>query len=447
MARSRYPRVFGSSSAKARSRAAFVATDATPTPTPTPTPAFRAYNGTVIGFGDSRVQALHNDYPANRNLSSRNFLGIARALSGDRINYNGLNFGVAGNTTAQMLARLPDVITAAKAANARYVVVRGGFNSIAAGLSAATAFADIQSICDALIAQQIQPIPVLDTGAGINPSSGQPYLNEAAGAQLNQFNVLLQAYADSKGIPAFDPRPAVLSSAPGVYPFVFKSGHSEDNLHPNLRGARAEGVALWAFMQPLIGTAPSLRFTGADVLANPTLATTTGGTLGTGATGTVPAGYTATAREAAGATAVISTNLRTDGRREIVMQITTGTTPPTFLAQQAFSLEQATLAGIGMGDVFEGGAEITIDAGATGLTGVSAFARFIGPNAGFVIQYDTFPDVNGAFGTVEGDLTFTSRAAPVVVTEAPTSAGWFCRAYFGAAGSATVRIIPFAKKA
>jgi hypothetical protein len=125
----------------------------------------------------------------------------------------------------------------------------------------------------------------------------------------------------------------------------------------------------------------------------------------------------------------------------------TATSAATFLNQQAFAVEQAfALANIPVGAVLDGGAEISIDPGATGLTGATSFVRYVGGSVGFVIHYDMFPDANGAHGTIDGGFSYTARSKPLTISETPTQGGWFFRAYFGGAGNATIRIIPRARK-
>jgi lysophospholipase L1-like esterase len=403
----------------------------TPSPTPpaTPSPAalpdFGPFNGEIVGYGDSRTQSQYKDYPINRVLSSRNFLTVGRALSGNRIKA-GPDFGVSGDTTAKALARLNEVTAAAP----RYVVIRLGVNSIAIGVSAAETFRDIQQMSEALIKVGSEPILVLETGSGNLPAS--------LGAAVNDLNARLQAYADSRGLRVFDPRPALLSSTPGIWPFVFREGYSEDDLHANLRGAIAEGTAFWNFMSPFVSSAPSLAATGASLLANASLSDPDGGELVDGASGTVPAAFTARTRGSPGATAIFSVNKLSDGSNEIVM-VATATGAATYADPQGIGLEQVMdAAGLKIGDVICGGVEISIDAGATGLIGVTTFVRYTGEN-GLVIEYDMYPDVGEAFGTIDGGITYATRTKPLQVQKTPSEASWYSRAYFASAGTATIR--------
>ena len=327
----------------------------------------------------------------------------------------------------QALTRIGDVI----AVSPRYVVIRIGVNSIAAGATGADTFVTVEQMCETLIRAGSEPILVLDTGGGDLP--------EGNGIQLNDYNARLQAYAAARGLKVFDPRPGLLASPPGTWPFVFRPGYTEDELHPNLRGAFAEGVAFWAFLSPLIGAAPSRAATGRVLMSNAAFSDGDGGVAEVGATGTLPADFTGIARGGEGATATFSINTLADGSREVVM-VATATAAASAEDPQGIGLEQIFAdAQLRVGDVFEGGADIVIDPGATGLIGVTSFVRYAAGDQLF-ITYDMFPDLGSPFGAIECGITYTTRAPPLRVAETPTEASWYTRAYFNGPGRATIRI-------
>jgi hypothetical protein len=69
---------------------------------------------------------------------------------------------------------------------------------------------------------------------------------------------------------------------------------------------------------------------------------------------------------------------------------------------------------------------------------VTTFVRYTGEN-GLVIEYDMYPDVGEAFGTIDGGITYATRTKPLQVQKTPSEASWYSRAYFASAGTATIR--------
>lgn len=145
------------------------------------------------------------------------------------------NFGVSGNTTSQMVARLPDVLAAAP----NFCVVHAGTNDIPSG-SADTAIANLTIIYDSLkdIGCTVIAVPILGR-------SGAAALTSAGRARGHKINAWIRRQADARenfyvadcGL-VFDD---LASTA-----WAEKSGYTPDGIHPNAIGGLpiAQRVAL-----------------------------------------------------------------------------------------------------------------------------------------------------------------------------------------------------------
>ena len=140
------------------------------------------------------------------------------------------NFGVSGNTTAQMLDRLDDVL--ASGPTPQVVVILGGTNDIARGMPVEDALANLRTIAERVRDSGRRPVLVCP------PPSGS-FRRERAEA----LRAGLRDYARGQGFVFVDPWPAM--EDPG------RRGWSRpelalDVLHPNERGQYviAEQIAL-----------------------------------------------------------------------------------------------------------------------------------------------------------------------------------------------------------
>lgn len=135
------------------------------------------------------------------------------------------NAGVAGNTTAQCLARFDADVTAHDPAVA---VIGGGVtNDQGNGVSTATTRANIVAMVAAARVAGIRPVlrncPPVDTaGTGAFNTTA---LRRAA---VDAHNAWLALYAASEGIPLIDIHRPLVDPATGGY----KSGYTSDSVHP-----------------------------------------------------------------------------------------------------------------------------------------------------------------------------------------------------------------------
>lgn len=116
----------------------------------------------VAAIGDSITDQNNNSSIFNLNsIGYMTWLGI---LSDQKINFDvGLNFGVSGNTSADILARIPGVITAMIARNCRRAVCHWNTNDVNGGIALETSMSNTQKIYKALSDAGIEfvVVPVL----------------------------------------------------------------------------------------------------------------------------------------------------------------------------------------------------------------------------------------------------------------------------------------------
>jgi len=152
------------------------------------------------------------------------------------------NFGVSGNTTAQMLGRLDEVL--ASGPTPQVVVILGGTNDIARGLPVEDALSNLRTIAERVRDSGRRPVLVCP------PPSGS-FQRERA----EELRAGLRDYARGQGFVFVDPWPAMEDPE--------RRGWSRpelalDVLHPNERGQYviAEQIALalgWPVPPPHAG--------------------------------------------------------------------------------------------------------------------------------------------------------------------------------------------------
>lgn len=140
------------------------------------------------------------------------------------------NFGVSGNTTAQMLERLDEVL--ASGPTPQVVVILGGTNDIARGMPVEDALANLRTIAEKVRDSGRRPVLVCPPPSG----SFQRERAEALRAGLRD-------YARGQGFVFVDPWPAMEDPARRGWA---RPELALDVLHPNERGQYviAEQIAL-----------------------------------------------------------------------------------------------------------------------------------------------------------------------------------------------------------
>ena len=196
-------------------------------------PIAKAQNSTLF-LGDS-ISYSPQDF-VNGNWAAQTFVrsGAEVLKLGDA--------GVPGNATAQMLARVPDVIALSPA----NCVVMGGTNDL--GLDLALTLANIDQIVKELQQNGIRPILGL-----LPPRTGGT-------ANVLATNAVIQRYAIKNGLPYVDFFAVLADPATGDY----LPGYSTDGIHPSENGAAAMASTFLKTTQRLFIPVPSFLPTNSN---------------------------------------------------------------------------------------------------------------------------------------------------------------------------------------
>jgi hypothetical protein len=349
----------------------------------------RAQN-VMAAIGDSRVAQIHLD-GLFRNISAANHFGWGNALAGERVVLSG-NWGVSGDRTDQMLARLNPALTS----GAGWLYIHAGVNDIGAAFANYTpaigpyagvlvtpanvgliAFANIKYAADAALLQGIRPLIVLDPGSTA--------LTAAQIGQLIELNERIREYVErTPGAVLFDLPAALWLPTNSTTAIAFCANCMRDTTHQSSVGAYIAGKAFAALLQAIIPPMPRqvrniIETPSANslvsLMANPLFATTTGGTAGAGATGSVPASWTVQRGSGSGTqTVVVSTGAPADGSPGTELILTC-----TFSAagDEIRLFQDITLANWSQGDILQGQANIAVDASAN-LAAAYAYLSAVG---------------------------------------------------------------------
>lgn len=195
--------------------------------------------------------------------------------------FDGLNAGFAGETTAQVLARVDRPARLAP----EIMVVSAGINSVVTGVSAASIESDLQAICQYYLNRGIKVIlsNIRPVGTVFIPdNSSQLTVRKDVNAWVRTFatttpNVafwdVAAAYDDGGGRPL--------------------AGYTADGLHPVSLGSQHAALALIPIMQRLIAPLAQQTIPDADNFFPNGRLTGGGGRAGTGVTGRVAHGFSA----------------------------------------------------------------------------------------------------------------------------------------------------------
>src|SRR5579863_20978 len=160
-----------------------------------------------------------------------------------------INRGIGGQTTMQMLARFgQDVVSL----NPKALVVLGGTNDIAAGISLNQIEDNLTMIGDLAKAHGIKPVfgsilPVSDYHKDTDPRFEMT--TNRPPATIRSINSWIQSYCQSQGFVYLDYYSAMIDSAGQL-----QADLSDDGLHPNAKGYRVMSpVALEAIGRVLSG--------------------------------------------------------------------------------------------------------------------------------------------------------------------------------------------------
>lgn len=342
---------------------------------------------TIAFYGDSITGAAGGNTGTTISRSAIGYATWVPILSRQRVFWPvGNNFGVAGNTTAQMLARLGDVT----AARPDVCAIHGGTNDLA--LTYEESIANLAAMYDALLGAgcRVIAVPILPRG-----DVTTTLLNKIL--RVNQW-IVGQREA-RRNFAVVDCSLVWTDPATGAP----RPAYTADNLHPNSLGAYFIGKEIAAvlsawFPTPLILPANPLDVYSAtdnpagNLLSNGGFTGTTG-TLSNGFTGQLATGYSSNGvNTPAGGAVAFSKVTKSDGRifQQLAFSGTYNSAAPA--AQQITGPNLIT--NVSEGDVLEAMVEVEVDAGAQNLA-------FIGSQL----------TIAGASGRnsfeMQGDSTFT----------------------------------------
>jgi lysophospholipase L1-like esterase len=187
---------------------------------------------TLMGIGDSLTAAC-SAYDATNHVDSHNggssgghsqsdWIFQGNLLAGSPIDVLGVS-ATSGYTADQVIAtHLPVAVAAAPTYCTVWV---GGNDALAAGDTVdATLLGKIRTICQAL--EAVGTIPIL---CSFPPATG------ILPAELDRYNTWVATEAQTKGYPFLDFFSVLVNPANGAY----KSGYSDDGVHPNGNGTAA----------------------------------------------------------------------------------------------------------------------------------------------------------------------------------------------------------------
>lgn len=289
---------------------------------------------TIAGLGDSITNQNSYVDATNIDFNAKGDIVWARALLGGRIGFSpALNFGISGQNSTQILARVGGVI----AARPGYCRVLAGTNDPVTGTTYAPAatWANLKAIYDALTAAAIVVIacPILPRAYGLSNGTGTPAELVNAQKGFLWVNRMIRRYALSARpgtIYVADYDRALLDQGSTAYaPLALVTS---EGLHPIAAGAYWLGKALAAVLDPLLPPL-AMGIVGQqnvyDAAYNPLgnrlpfgQLAGTAGTPGAGVTGQAADGWSIARTAGATATAVASKET-VDARTGEVRQVIT----------------------------------------------------------------------------------------------------------------------------
>ena len=344
--------------------------------------------GIVLGppevaiFGDSRSAHLSANLTNHDTFNAIGAGAWANVLSNGQFHIPAdLNFGVAGNTTTQMLARVGEV----RSCRAETVVIFGGTNDRNTGAdhaSAAVTIANLKAIIETLVGAGKRVLLMADTPRG--NASYPAYL--LSGNDLKHHNQVrrwtLDYAARMRGVRVVDLYS--LLNVPTASDGRILEANSYDGVHLSSVGASLCGAAIAAALKEiyprpfihidndLAGPYDAVYNPRGSLIPNPTMAGT-GGTKDAGSTGNLADSCTSTRDTGFNSGSITSAfaKVARSGNKPDWQQLTLGgTAGPT--AGQMEIYQTAPNGNFAEGDIVRGIAEVEIDAGMTGIFNLTA---------------------------------------------------------------------------
>lgn len=342
-----------------------------------------AISPTIAGLGDSITA---NNGGGNKNAIG--FLDWAAVLSRQRVSFDAsLNFGVAGQTSAQILARVGAVVSAAPT----FCTVLAGTNDTS--LTAAQTIANLDAIYAAL-----QQAGIIVIAIPITPRSTGTTAQRLHMVQVNDW--IRRRRFTLKNLHVLDATQIYGDSA-----WTPRANYASDGLHPTVLGAYRIGKALAALITTLIPCEPAIAVNSLDIFDatdNPRGNLASNGIL-SGTAGTFPAGFTGALADNTfvntntllGSSVVLSKSTLADGRVAQRVQWSGSFTGGTATFQLATNVASASTKVL-TGDKVEAWVEIEAAAGAAAHVELALYTVWAaGNNTALELQHtsaDAPPD-------------------------------------------------------
>lgn len=275
----------------------------------------------IMTFGDS-LTAQASSYSLTSDLHEAvGVINHLNYLTNYRYKFqHGLNKGVSGDTTTQMLARIFETDTPSY----DHAIVGGGINDINSGVSAATIISNLDAICDHILAKQ----GVRMTLNTVTPVTDAVYLAsnptwtsteiDAANLVMTTVNTHIRSKENFGNLRVADHYSVIDdgTQTPIANTVV-------DGLHKSPIGARLEAELHEAIMTPIYGKALPVSDFSDSILLNSDM-TGTGGSIGSGSTGVMPTSWTATNQGSIADTAQRTYSKDADDNLVIVLDMPSG---------------------------------------------------------------------------------------------------------------------------
>lgn len=358
----------------------------------------KPYNRSVAVLGDSISQhnSLNGNAGANSNGTwnaslygnryiSFGYMSWLRYLSRNAFDFDGnSNFGVVGDTTAQILARTAAALTASNAAT---WFVMGGINDRGASpLTLAQSQSNIAAIVQMVLNAGRIVVLMVPTGSGDTSNTGQRLTSTQLLIHQQFRRWLFETYSATPGVILVDTWPAYTDPASTLGDNIV--GRTYDGLHPSPDGAFRLASLLLPVANMLFPPRSFLPASASDVYdatnnpngalnLNP-LFTGTGGTAGTQGSGTIATSWLGTNGGETSHTRVYSQPSATSfnsvtypgGISKTWQQCVVAGTPSS---TADVNLLYQSVSSLVVNGVYRAQAEIEVDSGSTGI--IALFLR------------------------------------------------------------------------
>lgn len=413
-------------------------------------------NRLFYSAGDSRTA---NDYTSSATTAKFQNLGLKNWAAWklkQRIFRQGGSLGIGGESTAGLLARFDAVLAGIPAGSTIKLMSGVNDRNTSNDFTLAQSQANMTAILDKCFAKKVFPIIgelPRDTGTSASGSTITQAQNDTH-FLYNEWlrNVVPVLYKNVRYSNTWDAAAATIGASTQC-----KSGFFYDGLHLNDFGAFGASQADVAVMSAMFDASVSfanLATSNADqynsstastgvLVTNPLLTGTSGTVTGAAGTvvGTVPTGWALVNTSTGGLTINLSQGTDSEGFAEFVMAIT-GT--PTTANAAVYLLQSMTAANLNANDNVSLGARVAIDAGNSGVRGVTSEVRLTGTTSYTTDDMAAAGGANTGVNPLAAGIDGYQLAPPAIVPAGTLTVAQIRAAFvqmdIGVPVSATVRL-------